>query len=333
MKKIYKFRLILCIIVSVGIGLTVVSCSDSNADKSIDGDVTVNLTEIEVSVPTQIESTESTSDSQLESFESILSPQSDTSENKTPSQIQTPNYNIFEEDGSYYLVFLDSAQVGSDGECQVATVDFETMKEFKDTVTKGQLENWQMEIIATAFPKNERGILTCDFNNLYEPVLPAGGCVTRVGWRGESYGFSLQLDKEVYGYLNYYTTKQYESIYQEYFVNLFDRDTITVTNIEQTDNGQKIVTYYRTWAGEFKRVRYTLNDGTKNITVDKTYRLKICHEGLSTSDTVPSEITLYCQDGSACYIIDLYGLTQDPSDEWLCGLGMKPYVDLEAAEK
>ncbi len=255
------------------------------------------------------------------------------SENNELSKIETEDYSIIEDNGSYYIIFADKAQIDSYGQSQLSSLEFDTIQDFKDAVTKGLLADWQKATIATAFPKNEIGVLSCDFNNLYVPIMPSGGSVTGVSWEGESYSYYLQFSNEVFGFLHRYTAAQYNTIYQSEYEDFFDRDTIIVKNTEQIENGQKTATYYSTSAGELLQVRYTLENESNIFIIDKTYRLNMGDETIDTSSTIPFNITLYCQDASSFYVIDLFGFAEDPSDDWLMQFGMTKYVDKSTVDK
>ena len=245
-----------------------------------------------------------------------------------PTRIDTEDYSIIENNGRYYIVFTDESQFKNYEESQVsATVDFKTIQEFKDRVIKGELSDWEKVTISNSFGRDENGILSCDFNKLYEPVMPLGGMVTSVSWEGEFYGFGVEIGNNIFGFVNYYTPAIYKSIFEYKYENFFDRDTITVTRTEQIGDGQKIATYYRTFAGEFMQLRYTLQNGTKTIVVEKTFRLAMSNEMLTTSSTVPFDISLYCIDEGVHCVMDLYGFSEDPSDEWLMQFGMTQYVE------
>ena len=80
-------------------------------------------------------------------------------ENNNYSKIETDDYSIIKENGSHYIVFANQEQIDSYGSSQLASLEFVTMQEFKDAVTKGLLEDWQIATIANAFSRNEVGVL------------------------------------------------------------------------------------------------------------------------------------------------------------------------------
>ncbi len=236
------------------------------------------------------------------------------------------DYTLVRDNGKFLIAFDDLGTYQVDHQDIVETVEFATMKEFKDRVTKGLLTDSEKRMMAT-FEKDSAGaILTCDFNNLYAPKLPNGGAVNRISWRGQSYLFDLAWEDGVFGWLTYLTESQYNSRYQEDYLNFFDRDTITVTKRESPGDG-KMAFYYTTHTGQLMNLRYSLTDGEKTIVVDKTFRLRMDYIDLPTSSTVPSEIVLYGTSEEGYWYIVLYGFTEDPTDEWLTSFGLQKYVD------
>ena len=248
---------------------------------------------------------------------------SDT-DNRAQGKVKVDDYTIVTENGSYYLIFDDITRY--DGPNEIASLEFSSIKEWKNAVTQGTLSDHQKTVIATAFPKDDIGILSCDFNNLYAPTMPAGGTVTGVSWSGDTYSFYLECKNSIFGYAHCYTEAQYHDVFQSQYENYFDKDTITVTKTEELDGGQKVATRYSTSAGELMQIRYTLSDADKTVVIDKTYRINMADETLAMSSSVPSNVTLYCVEDSVCYVIDLYDLDQDPADRWLMQFGMARYT-------
>ena len=115
---------------------------------------------------------------------------------KNPSEenIQSPpdseyveDCEIIEKDGMNYIVFDDITKyTDSSQDQQLASVEFASVEEFINTLTEKNFTDMQKQIIATAFPKNEYGILSCDPQNIYEPQMPSGFVVDCVYWEGAS---------------------------------------------------------------------------------------------------------------------------------------------------
>lgn len=250
--------------------------------------------------------------------------QSAIDDNKQPptdpiETISVDDYSILQCNGKSYIVF-DNVSLYEDGDnTEVASLDFESIKQFKDAVTKGTLADWEKTIIATSFPKNETGILSCDFNNLYSPILPSGSNVDAVSWIGESYSFIITVDEYVFGVVHCYSREQYDEIYQSEYENYFEKETITVTK-EETVEG-KTTTYYYTSVANLMQIRYSSTLEGKQFVIDKTYRLE--------TDNVYSltNVTMYCTDADQTYVVDLFGFIEEPDDSWLYEFGLTQYIE------
>lgn len=239
---------------------------------------------------------------------------------------QGSDYRLVHENGKFLIAFDDPGAYQVDKTDIVPAVEFATMKEFKDRVTKGLLTDSEKEMVAK-FEKDSTGaILTCDFNNLYAPTLPDGVALRYISWQGEFYDFYFAGEDGGYGWLTYATESQYYGRYQKRYLNFFDRDTITVTKRETLEDG-KMVFYFTTSTGHLMKQRYSLTAGDKTIVVDKTFRLQMDDLNLQTSSTVPSDIELYGTSEEGYWYISLYKLTEDPTDEWLTSFGLQKYVD------
>ena len=247
-------------------------------------------------------------------------------DNGEQNEIEVDDYAIINRNNECYIVFKDVAQYENNGQSELATIEFATIEELKEAVTKGKLSDWQKEVIATSFPKNDIGIMSCDFNHLYTPTMPVGGTVSGVSWGGENYSFYLEFSNGVFGYAHYYTEAQYNQIFELEYENYFNKETITVTKNEQISNGEKVATYYSTLSGELMQIRYTIVNDNKTFIVDKTYRINMVDETIITSSWIPSNITMYCVEGGVCYVIDIFGFVEEPTDEWLIQFSMNRYI-------
>lgn len=250
--------------------------------------------------------------------------------NTNPDNVISWNYTIIEEEGQHYIVFEDPAVYEYEGQQQLASVQFNSLTEFKESVTNNKLSASDKEIVAT-FERDEVGILTPDFNNLFEPDIPNDCTIGLISWEGIYYSFGVSTSSEAFGFITGYSQEKYNEIFQEDFENYFDQDTIiSITEIIETDDGKTIATY-RTSMAELKNIRYTILVGNKTIVVDERYTL--ANEWLPTSDTVPSRITLYITQNDRYSVMMMHSFEEKPSEEWLSKFGMHPYVETGVAEK
>ena len=265
----------------------------------------------------ETESTEeTTANSETDSTEETT--ETPETENNEPYEIKVDDYTLLKNENGCYLTFDDISKYknnSSSGSMVVGDITFKSIKEFKDTVTKGLLEDWQKSIVAD-FSSNGVDIQTCDFNNLYEPTMPQGSTVAEVYWKGDAYSYYVKMSDESFGYVRYHTKDIYERKYQQEYVEYFDKDTVTITGLERID--EKEIIHYKTSMASLYNVRYTLTSGDKALTVDKRYY---------SSDDIPNRVTLYCTDGILYYTVMLHSLKEDPTDEWLLQFGLKRYVE------
>ena len=241
------------------------------------------------------------------------------------------DYSLSQENGQHYLVFDDitkyervpeeGVNIGVD-----AFVSFSSMTEFRDAVIKGDLTDHQKTTIANHFPKDENGnILICDMNNLYTPTTPGSNNMGNVIWNGQRYSVSLTLDNGVdCGYGNL-PEKDYQSKYQQDYVNFLSNNNITVTS-QTVDKNGKTITRYDTDAGTYKSIQYTLTEGNKTIAVDKLYCLKTNNSSSDTSGSIPYRVTLYCTEGDQYYIFVLSDFDIAPTDQWLLKFGITEFA-------
>ena len=252
--------------------------------------------------------------------------------NGESKQNSQADYKLIRKNGACFIEF-ENLSTYQNGACQIGSITFDTVKEFKDSVTKGLLTEGQKEIMASSFERDSTGaIKVCDFDNLYVPDLPANGTVNSVSWNGTSYSFSLDLGNDLFGSLYYLTESQYNERYQRDYLDLFNRDTITVTKTETLEDG-KVATYHTTRTGQLKSVRYTLKTGDQTITVDMVFVLQTNYPELVQVSAFPSTVKLYCSSEEGFYQVVMHDFTQDPTDEWLASFGLQKYVENDHAVK
>ena len=245
-----------------------------------------------------------------------------TTEAPPTSELTSTDYSIIEESGKHYIVFDDISIQESGGHSEFASLEFTTLKELKDSVTQKRLSDWQLLTIAKSFEKDDIGVLICDFDNLYEPTTPTGCAIDSVYWEGECYSFYMSADAEIFGFIHYYTQSKYANVWNSDYENYFEKATITVKDIVLTEDDKTMITY-STFAGELMQIRYKISDTDRTIIVDETYRLDMVDSSLVTSSSVPTNVTLYCECDGVYFVVDLYGFTEKPSEDWLSQFSMK----------
>ena len=268
----------------------------------------------ETAVVTQEEATSKVTEDDTEGVTATVE-----TENTDPYEIRVDDYTLVKNENGCYFIFDDISKYknnSSNGSMVASEIEFKSIKEFKDTVTKGLLEDWQKSIVAD-FSSNGVDIQTCDFNNLYEPTSPQGSNVSKVYWNGDTYAYLVMVSDESFGFVRHHTKESYDEMYSYEYEQYFNRDTVTVIRVEESDG--KEITHYKTSTGvSLHKERYTLTNGNITVKVDRNY--------YSSDDTL-RRITLYCTEGNLYYTVTLYSLVEDPTDEWLLQFGLKRYVD------
>lgn len=246
--------------------------------------------------------------------------------NTDTSMVESWNYTIIEQNGNHYIVFEDPT-VYQIWAVDVATVEFNSLADFKDSVMNDKLSVWDKQIIITSFTKDEVGILTPDFNNLFEPYMPDEFQIDLLCWEGRGYTFLTYTPSGIEAYITYHSQEHYNEIVQRDFEGLFNQDTVWIEGAIEMDD-EKSITTYSTVKKSRTYTKYTLSDGNKTmLVVERTYGSEI------DTDTVPETVTLYCTEGDAHYVVNLYDFQERPSTSWLLEFGMHPYVETGVTEK
>lgn len=242
--------------------------------------------------------------------------------NTDTSMVESWNYTIIEQNGKNYIVFEDPT-VYQIWAVDVATVEFNSLADFKDSVMNDKLSVWDKQIMITVFEKDEVGILTPDFNNLFEPYMPDEFQVDGLSWEGTYYAFGISSPSEVWGRVSSCSQENYNEIVQRDFERLFNQDTVWIEGAIEMDD-EKSITTYSTVKNSRTYTKYTLSDENKTmLVVERTFGSEI------DTDTVPETITLYCTEGDVHYVVNLYDFQERPSTSWLLEFGMQPYVDAD----
>ena len=296
--------------------------------ETVGGVVTDDVTSEDVSESESVETTAGEKETDEETSEQTTTEETTVTpetENNEPYEIKADDYTLIKNENGCYLKFDDISKYqnnSSNGSMVAGEITFDSIKEFKDRVTKGLLEDWEKQVVAS-FSNNGVDIQTCDFNNLYEPLFPQGSDIVGVGWKITSYYFMINNDNKYFGFINVLSYEEYEKQYTRDFENALNGDQITIESVEIVD--EKEITYYKTPLASLKREAYTLQKGNITVLVDKQFSLTDL--SISQSSSIPYRLTLYCSDGYRYYTVTLYSLQEDPTDEWLLQFGLKPYIE------
>ena len=241
-----------------------------------------------------------------------------------------PRYEIFEKNGEFYVVF-DQATLSESfisQNCQLGSVTFSSVEEFKKTVEEKAFSNSQLLIMYKAFPKNSDGtIKICDVHHLSVPCLPSGLEYGAVGWSGENYSYLLSSFDGIYGNFHCYTDETYQKCYKSEYEEFFLQETIRIRREDWEEERNAEVYYYSTSQGSLKRIRYTLfnEENNETLIIDENYALALNTDLLPVSETVPLSIEIYGGKPGSRFVVYLSNFKERPSVEWLMQFAMKAY--------
>lgn len=241
------------------------------------------------------------------------------------------DYRIYEKNGQCYIEFDNPDNYRNNDDVVFASVNFQSIDEFRKTVLGGKLTDYQKSIVAS-FSKDDIGILSCDFNNLYKPILPEGTEIFTVTWEGQAYGFITANPTEECTFI-IHTQDSYDSSFSYYYEDIIDdNDLITISKTEQLENNSGTAVYYRTSMGYFKTVRYSIEIQGKTYHVKEDYERDATNESKEVYSTVPYAVTVYCEEGDQRYSLFFTGMKNAPTKEWITSWGIQKYVEVSAVK-
>ena len=257
-------------------------------------------------------------------------------ENGEPYEIKADDYTLIKNGKGCYIKFDDISIYESDasnnasGLSEVPNLKFNSIKEFKDVLTNGTLENSQKEVICK-FAKNNFGeIQTCDFNNLYNVLLPDGLKVSYIKWYGAYYIFFVESENGswINSTVAYINDVEYNNFLQKEYGDFLNSAAITETICEKI--GDKEFVYEKTRISEtvanYGSDVYILQMGSKKIIVNKTsFENDVL--GLYPEGEASYLYTLDCFEGDSYYKIEFDFLSEEPLDVWLLQFGLATYID------
>lgn len=207
---------------------------------------------------------------------------------------------------------------------QTATIQFDSIEEWIDTVKNGKLDDHQLATANKFFEKDSNGnILICDFSDIKVPVHPKGFECNGVGWSGRYYSYYIENVDGVFAYVHYIGKDAYEDRFEDDYLNFFDQDHIFLKKVIEGKDATEY--YYSTDAGELKSVRYSLANGDTTRHIEETYRLEMKDSYLEESSEIPSSIYIYGSGPNGYFVITIYGLKNRPNVEWLEQFGVRKY--------
>ncbi len=245
------------------------------------------------------------------------------------NEVANERYIIKTIENKPYLIIddgtIESIQSEIDVErIQVASIQFDSIDEFVNTVKSGKLNDEQLAIANKTFKKDENGIKVCDFSNIQIPSVPPELECKTVYWSGERYSFCLEsVNDDTVAYVYLLDKSTYDYKYENDYLRFFENELVTTTKV--IENKNKTEYYYSTAVADLKNVRYTVTDAETNLVIDESYCLRNENSNVPTSQDVPYRITVYGVKSDVYFCIMIFDIANKPTTEWITQLGVKPY--------
>ncbi|MGM9646753.1 MAG: hypothetical protein ACI3YH_01310 [Eubacteriales bacterium] len=255
--------------------------------------------------------------------------------------IENEKYTLVWEQGKCYLSIkspdeyapLDS-QTHNSIMLDPSIIQFDSIREMKETIANGNFSESEMIQLANYFPKDDQGrVKVLNIDQLYCPVLPDGIADGGINWRGETYSCSLSSEIGVHGWFSYRTYESYSNIFQNNYTDFFESNELVhlVSTSNETERNATIYEFTTSLA-ELRKIRYCIETNDKILYIDETYALSVNHELLVPSETIPSSINIYGQMDEGYFYIYLSDFTERPSVEWLSSFGLIEYAEFDTAQ-
>lgn len=243
--------------------------------------------------------------------------------------ISTDDYTIEKIDGTYYLSFHEGkkateSQINS---CTQADITFASFQELINALKNNELTYEQKIIMQASFSQNDNGIVLCNFDQIYEPVLPDNMAYNQISWEGNDFlSFSFPG-----GVVHFYDRETYTAHFEKNYLNYPSGSDVVIKNSyrENYDSLPCEWTEYTQYGNTYRIGRFdiTTSDGVFHVFLDYILRYTGSFNHVTASDTIPYMVTVYGElDGQYVRIV-LSSPDTAPTVEWLSSFGITPYAD------
>ena len=306
---------IIALILVVLMTLTIVGCSDENANSSANS-----------------ESNQSNTTESLSSSNKQPTNNNESSNNSVTTPINdTVKCEINVINDQYYIVPIANYVSSNTGSgMRDLGIDFKSMDEFIKTVKSGNFTRGQYDTMIDFFKKDEIGrIKICNIDKTYEPVAPKKFSTTGVYWQGEKYSQTIQAVEDWWAQFTVHSKESFESRSEFYWKRYgFGREF---------DKSKKYPDYaevnYQTDVVDVKLKRYTLETNVATyekasaktqMYIEEKYYLRSESPNFPTSNEIPYLIQMFVENDDLQYEVRIDGIKSPVTPEWLMQFGLKP---------
>lgn len=247
------------------------------------------------------------------------------------------DYTITQIDGKYYMNFYEKYEPPAESvssSCAIADYPkFTSVSEMKTAIETGNFSESELETLrmnSYSADSKENGTLEiCNPAALYDLAFPKSEdfYLSHIIWYGTSYSFELR--GSIPGYLKYTNSEVFSKKFQAQYTNFFEQNQIELISQETVSDRNATVYTYKTFAGKFLSVRYTITGSGKTMYIDENYIIEWYRQDspASVSDTVPHVIKVWCIDNGNYLYGGFREFTERPSVAWLTSFGLREYVE------
>lgn len=248
--------------------------------------------------------------------------------NQTARANEGKRYYLRPVGDSYRLVIDDEVLNSIESTIDVklikqASIAFDSIDDFVDTLKNGKLSNEQLAVAYKTFKRDDNGIKVCDINSIKIPVSPNEMNCKTVYWNGELYSFYLEKENNAIAYYHVLDKSTYDNQYENNYTRFFENENVTITKILELPDSTEY--YYSTAKSDMKKIRYALSNNNTNLIIDETYRLSMVDGTIETSNDIPYKINIYGEKAGDYFSISIFDFVGKPSPEWLTQFGIKNY--------
>lgn len=240
------------------------------------------------------------------------------------------DYDLVKKDGKSYISLRPVEEKEEESDTDNAYVStavfgptFSTVAEMKNSIENNKLSEQALYAIRTLYAKDGLWEI-CDLDNLYDVRLPDETSIKQIALRGKSYSFTLDNYIASSCFIDYLDEADYNEEFEEEYLG-FPNEFQEVIWEDQTTDRNATIKYYKTGAGNFKRIEYTIQQEGRMLYVIEEYILSIELESKPTSDTIPRTVTVYGEENGAYYKVWVLAPVERPSVEWITSFGLVPF--------
>ena len=244
---------------------------------------------------------------------------------------ENESYKMYIEDGKWYIELKEEVfdSVISTNDFYISVVArpfYDSAADMKKVLTSKELPDGFIKTCKGWFVEDGRKRLEIgDPNKICELKTPEGLTYDAVGVDVTCYGFHFNKG-ETTGTIYTGNKESYDRSFEKEYVS-FPSNGNMVTSETTTEERNARIVFSSNSVTDQKHIFYKITAGESEIYVIEQYILKyydVDDEDEDTSDTVPSKIYLYGNDGANYWFGWFRGVKERPTVEWLSSFGLEP---------